>query len=405
MVRTPARQTGALALAGLILLAAWSLAACSAASTSAASANPTAFIATRVVVLLTQNALTDTAPRSPGTATPAAPTQPPAQATAAPSTKAQPGQSPAPALPTEGITLTPRPTPLNGTQASGTAGNTTPTPCGDQACAASAGHFWLERPIPEGYVNYPDRTYAFGSTADHQREPHHGVEFENSSDTPIIAAGAGKVVVAGNDHTTGYGPATDFYGNLVVVQLDQAYENKPVFNLYGHMKSVLVTVGQHVNTGQQLGVVGATGVAIGPHLHFEVRIGENDYASARNPELWLKPLRYNGLYQGAVAGRVVDTKGRLVQGFPVVLRPIAVDSDTPRSRYLTTYAADAFGLGGDAVLQENFGSTDLPLGSYIISVNTTKTYQQVINVTSGNLTWVTFVVEPPPLLPLTTPTP
>jgi murein DD-endopeptidase MepM/ murein hydrolase activator NlpD len=231
------------------------------------------------------------------------------------------------------------------------------------------------------------------------------VEFENPSNTPIIAAEAGKVVVAGDDHTTSYGPATDFYGNLVVVQLDQTFQNQPVFTLYGHMKTILVRVGQHVNTGQQIGVVGATGVAIGPHLHFEVRVGENDYFSSRNPELWLKPLRYNGLYQGAVAGRVVDIKGRLVQGYPVVLRPIVVDSDAPRSRYVTTYTADAFGLAGDAILQENFGTTDLPLGSYTISVNTTKTYQQVINVTSGSLTWVTFVVEPPPLVPLASPTP
>ncbi len=397
MAGSPARQASALALAGLILLAAWSLAACSAASTSAASANPTAFIATRVVILLTQNALTDTAPRAASSVTPAAPTQTPANATSAPPPSTQLGRSSTPALPTEGLTLTPRPP--------ATAGNITPTPCADQRCAASAGHFWLERPIPDGYVDYPDRTYAFGSTADGQREPHHGVEFEDASDTPVIAAGAGKVVVAGNDHTTGYGPATDFYGNLVVVLLDQTYQNQPVYNLYGHLKTVLVKVDQHVNTGQQIGAVGATGVAIGPHLHFEVRVGQNDYTSARNPELWLKPLRYNGLYQGAVAGRVVDTKGRLVQGYPVVLRPIAVDSDTPRSRYLTTYTADSFGLSGDGILQENFGSTDLPLGSYTISVNTTKSYQQVITVTSGNLTWVTFVVEPPPLRPMTPPTP
>jgi len=48
-------------------------------------------------------------------------------------------------------------------------------------------------------------------------------------------------------------------------------------------------------------------------------------------------LRYNGLYQGAVAGRVVDKKGRLVQGYPVVIRPISVDAENPRTRYLTTY--------------------------------------------------------------------
>jgi murein DD-endopeptidase MepM/ murein hydrolase activator NlpD len=389
----------ALALAGLLLMLTGSLAACSTAPTSAESPNPTAFIATRVVVLLTQNAMTDTAPRSPITSTPAQPTQRPAPGTPQPPSQTQAGGTPA-----AGVTpATPTWPPATAT----TDPNASPTPCGDQACAASAGHFWLERPIPEGYTDYPDRTYAFGSTQDRQREPHHGVEFANASDTPTIAAGPGQVVAAGNDHTTSYGPSTDFYGNLVVIQLDQAYEGQPVFTLYGHLKAVLVKVGQHVNTGEVVGQVGATGVAIGPHLHFEVRVGANTYAAARNPELWLKPLRYNGLYQGAVAGRVVDKKGRLVQGFPVVIRPISVDSDTPRSRYLTTYTADDFNLGGDARLQENFATTDLALGSYTVSVNTTKTYQQVINVTSGSLTWVTFVVEPPPPLTATpiTPTP
>jgi murein DD-endopeptidase MepM/ murein hydrolase activator NlpD len=219
-----------------------------------------------------------------------------------------------------------------------------------------------------------------------------------------MAAGPGQVVVAGKDQTTIYGPTANFYGNLVVVQLDQTYQGQPVFTLYGHLKAVLVKPGQHVNLGEVVGQVGATGVAIGPHLHFEVRVGENTYPAARNPELWLKPLRYNGLYQGAVAGRVVDKRGQLVQGYPVVIRPIRVDADTPRSRYLTTYTTDAFSLAGDARLQENFATTDLPLGSYTVSVNTTRSYQQVINVTSGSLTWVTFVVEPPPLLPITTTT-
>ncbi len=395
MARSHTRWGVSILLAALMIAFALSLAGCLASARSEAAPNPTQFIATRVVVLLTQNARTDTAPRPASAATRSAVTQSPAEATA----QARPaaGNAAMPVLPTAGDTLTPRAATVDP--------NATPTPCADQACAASAGHFWLERPIAEGYVNYPDRTYPYGSTQDGQREPHHGVEFADPSDTPVIAAAPGKVVVAGNDHTTGYGPATDFYGNLVVVQLDQAYQNQPVFILYGHLKSVLVSVGQHVNTGEVLGLVGSTGVAIGPHLHFEVRVGENTYTAARNPELWLKPLRQNGVYQGAVAGRVVDKNGKLVQGYPVVLRPVSVDSDTPRSRYLTTYTSDQFNLGGDALLQENFASTDLPLGTYTISVNTTKPYQQTINITSGGLTWVTFVVEPPPAPPVVTSTP
>ncbi len=95
--------------------------------------------------------------------------------------------------------------------------------------------------------------------------------------------------MAGPDDSIAYGPATHFYGNLVVVRLDQAYGELPVFNLYGHMRGVEVKTGDHVDAGQPLGTVGSTGVAIGPHLHFEVRVGWNDYTATRNPELWLKP--------------------------------------------------------------------------------------------------------------------
>ncbi len=357
--------------------------ACSAAPTSsAAGPNPTEFVATRVAELLTQNAMT--AARAPQLGTPAAPLIP--TVTSIPGTLV---------LPTSGATVTALPSPA--------ASNTPATPCADQACASVAEHFWLERPIPAGYVNNPDRTYPYGSTFQGLREPHHGVEFFNPSGTPVVAAAPGAVVVAGNDWTTAYGPATHFYGNLVVVQLDQSYNGQPVLNLYAHLQSVSATVGQHVNTGDLLGWVGYTGVAIGPHLHFEVRVGQNDYFSTRNPELWLKPLLYNDHRWGVVAGRMTDTDGNLVDGYTVVIRPVSVDYDNPRSQYLTTYARDAQRLNGDDALQENFAIGDLPLGTYTISVNTTTFYQQTVTVTAGHVTWVTFVVKPP--IPTQTPTP
>ncbi len=356
-----------------ILHCAWCifLYACSAPLTASAGPDPTEFVATRVVQLLTQNAMTDSAP--PGDA-PLIPTV-------------------TPALPTAGATVTSRPAPI--------VSSTPATPCVDQACGGAAAHFWLERPIPAGYVNYPDRTYPYGSTFQGLREPHHGVEFVNASGTPVVAAAPGTVRVAGNDWTTAYGPSTHFYGNLVVVQLDQSYNGQPVFNLYAHLQSVSATVGQHVNIGDLLGLVGYTGVAVGPHLHFEVRVGQNDYASTRNPELWLKPLLYNDHRWGVIAGRVVDNEGNPVDGYTVVIRPAAVDFDDPRSQYLTTYAHET--LNGDDALGENFAIGDMPLGIYTVSVNTTTFYQQTVTVTAGQLTWVTFVVKPP--RPAETPTP
>jgi len=159
------------------------LCACSAPPTSsAAGPNPTEFVATRVAELLTQNAMT--AARAPQSGTLAAPLIP--TVTSIPETLV---------LPTSGATVTPLPSPA--------ASSTPATPCADQACASAAEHFWLERPIPAGYVNYPDRTYPYGSTFQGLREPHHGVEFFNPSGTPVVAAAPGTVVVAGNDTSTG----------------------------------------------------------------------------------------------------------------------------------------------------------------------------------------------------------
>ena len=293
-------------------------------------------------------------------------------------------------LPTSGPTITPPATPA--------ATNTQGAPCADQACASAAVHFWLERPIPSlpGFVNYVDRSYPYGSTQGGQREPHHGVEFFNNQGTPIIAAAAGRVVVAGQDDEIAYGPATHFYGKLVVIQLDQTYQGQPVFNLYGHMFSIRVRPGDHVAAGDQLGTVGQTGVAIGPHLHFEVRVGQNAYTATRNPELWLIPLPENGKPSGAIAGRVTDLDGNLLPEVTVVIRPIATTSKQPRNRYINTYATDPFLINGDDQLQENFAIGDMPPGLYSIAVSAGKFIQKVLTVQPNQVAWITFAVQPPP---------
>ncbi len=288
-------------------------------------------------------------------------------------------------LPTAGATITPPATPH--------ATNTPATPCADAACVQTAEHFWLERPIPAKYTFTVERTYPYGSTQNGAREPHHGVEFENRSGTPVIAAGAGTVVVAGNDAVIAYGPSLDFYGNVVIIQLDQNYNGQPVFTLYGHLSQITAQVGQHVETGEALGAVGLTGVAIGPHLHFEVRVGENDYGHTRNPELWFKPLLYEGQPWGVIAGRVEDVNGNVLAAQPVVIRPLEIDYPSKYSRFITAYPTES--LNGDDLLQENFASGDLPLGTYSVSVNTTKLYQQTVRVEAGKIAWVTFVVKTP----------
>ncbi len=225
-------------------------------------------------------------------------------------------------------------------------------------------HYWLQRPIPEGGTVWTDKSYSYGSTRGGSLSPHHGVEFYVPTGTQVLAAASGTVIVAGSDADVAYGPQTNFYGNLVVIQLDSTLDGRPVFNLYGHLSQVQVSEGQQVAALDPIALSGATGVADGPHLHFEVRVGQNSYDSTRNPLLWLYPFPD----YGTVAGRIIRPNGSLVEEAPISLRRI----DAP-SRYLaaTSYAGTT--VNPDDQWQENFALDDVPAGYYEITIGSGKT--------------------------------
>ena len=87
---------------------------------------------------------------------------------------------------------------------------------------------------------------------------HPGIDLAATSGTPIHAAAAGVVVTAGD---------CGGYGNCVVID-----HGMSLATLYGHQSQLLVQVGEHVEAGQVIGLVGSTGASTGPHLHFEVRL-------------------------------------------------------------------------------------------------------------------------------------
>jgi murein DD-endopeptidase MepM/ murein hydrolase activator NlpD len=87
---------------------------------------------------------------------------------------------------------------------------------------------------------------------------HSGVDFLAAFGTPVTSAAAGRVT---------WVEARDGWGLLVTV----AHANG-VRTLYAHLSRADVRLGQRVAAGEQLGLVGATGEATGPHLHFEVRV-------------------------------------------------------------------------------------------------------------------------------------
>jgi murein DD-endopeptidase MepM/ murein hydrolase activator NlpD len=220
-------------------------------------------------------------------------------------------------------------------------------------------HYWLRRPVAEGGVVWTNKHYPYGSTRGGELRPHHGVEFDVPHNTEILAAASGTIVTAGNDATIAYGPETNFYGNLVIIQHDTLYKNQPVFTLYGHLRQPLVTVGQHVEAEEVIALSGATGVADGPHMHFEVRVGQNSYESTHNPLLWLWPFPD----RGTVVGRIIRANGSLVNEAPVRLERI----DAP-SRYATTTTYAQETLNADDVWNENFAFDDVEAGYYAVTV-------------------------------------
>jgi murein DD-endopeptidase MepM/ murein hydrolase activator NlpD len=248
-------------------------------------------------------------------------------------------------------------------------------------------HYVFYRPIGPNGVNYLDRTYPYGGTSGGALQVHHGTDFANGGGTQILAAGAGTVYYAGGDQTELFGPQPDYYGNLVVIQHNfTSSTGQPVFTLYGHMSEVGVQTGQAVDAGDVIGVVGGTGVAFGPHLHFEVRVGDaRSFAATRNPDLWIYPFQTFG----TLAGRVTDSAGNLLYDATVQVR-----ATTSRVyRYSFTYADNS--VNGDDVFRENFTLGDLPANYYEVSVNDGQRvrFLKIIYVYPGRTTWLDIVLN------------
>jgi murein DD-endopeptidase MepM/ murein hydrolase activator NlpD len=98
---------------------------------------------------------------------------------------------------------------------------------------------------------------------------HTGTDIDGKSGAPIVAAKEGRVIFAG---------AFGGYGNCVIIQ-----HGTGVSSLYGHLSSIDVSVGNTIGKGEFIGRVGSTGVATGPHLHFEVRLN----GDPKDPMLFL----------------------------------------------------------------------------------------------------------------------
>jgi murein DD-endopeptidase MepM/ murein hydrolase activator NlpD len=106
-----------------------------------------------------------------------------------------------------------------------------------------------------GYGDRRTYDYADGGTA---RAIHFGVDLAAETGTPVHAAAPGRVA---------------FAGDRIVTGLSVVIEHLPgVYGLYYHLDDMAVAEGDRVARGERIGTIGATGLATGPHLHWEIRV-------------------------------------------------------------------------------------------------------------------------------------
>jgi len=129
------------------------------------------------------------------------------------------------------------------------------------------GYFDVEgRPLKKSFIRNPIQFARLSSRFGTRRHPilgtmrmHKGVDYAAPTGTPIMAAGDARVASVGWQRG---------YGNTVVLDHGRGYST-----LYGHMsRTANLRRGQQVRQGEVIGYVGATGMATGPHLHYEFRV-------------------------------------------------------------------------------------------------------------------------------------
>ena len=90
---------------------------------------------------------------------------------------------------------------------------------------------------------------------------HEGIDITNELGTPVVAPADGKVSFVGLKGS---------YGNVIEIQ-----HRGGIITLYGHLNEIRVKVGQDIKRWDVIATVGNTGNSTGPHLHYEIHIGDS----------------------------------------------------------------------------------------------------------------------------------
>lgn len=242
-------------------------------------------------------------------------------------------------------------------------------------------HFYFTRPIAADQVNWPLADYRYGFIYPGTQIVHTGVDIDARKGTPVLAAAPGTVIWVGYGLFSGTHNMMDPYGLAVAIRHDFGFNGKRLYTIYAHMDETTVQLMQVVKAGDQLGRVGETGNVTGPHLHFEVRVGRNDFFSSRNPELWLAPPQG----WGVLVGRVLNDKGEMLHESTVEVNSIS----TGQTWYLATYGGRT--IHYDDYYGENVAVSDLPAGRYRVWVSYEDgVYQHEVEIAPGRVTYFSF---------------
>jgi hypothetical protein len=109
----------------------------------------------------------------------------------------------------------------------------------------------------QGYVSSAFSNARWHPILDRPR-PHTGIDIVAPRGTPVVASAHGRVASVGQQGEYG-----------LMVEIDHGFGT---MTRYAHLSKTSVRVGEQVERGRQIGSVGASGLAVGPHLHYEVLV-------------------------------------------------------------------------------------------------------------------------------------
>lgn len=242
-------------------------------------------------------------------------------------------------------------------------------------------HFYFARPIAADQVNWPLANYRYGGVF-FANVVHTGVDIDAPLGTPILAAGPGTVIWADwGLFREAPGDRTDPYGQAVVLRMDFGYKDLQLYSVYAHMSKIIAVPGQHVETGDVLGLVGATGATTGPHVHFEIRWGQDSFHHTYNPELWMAPPEG----WGVLVGRLADNHNNTLQQLEISVQ----NTQSGQTRIVRTYGPGP--VNADPYYDENMVLGDLPAGLYKVTFSYNgKPQQDWMYVYAGQVTYFNF---------------